>query len=130
MKTFKLVLILALVFFAGVAVGVVGTRAVVRRVVQQAMLHPERVQVVIERRLTHQLRLDNSQQVKLHDILSGTHTQLKDLRREYGPQFVLIVSNANSQITAMLTPEQQARFEELKQKNHPFLRAIQQSQSP
>ena len=35
MKTFKLILLLALVFFAGAVVGVVGTRAVVRRVVQQ-----------------------------------------------------------------------------------------------
>ena len=51
MKTLKLVLLLALVFLAGAVVGVVGTRAVVRRVVQQAMLHPERVQNLMERRL-------------------------------------------------------------------------------
>ncbi len=127
MKTFKLILLLALVFFTGVVAGVVGTRAVVRRVVQQAILHPERVQAVLERRLTRQLRLDNSQQPKLHDILSDTHGQLKDLRREYGPQFVLIVSNANEQITAILTPEQQARYEKLKQQNRPLLQALQQS---
>ncbi len=127
MKTFKLILLLALVFFTGVVAGVVGTRAVVRRVVQQAMLHPERVQAVLERRLTRQLRLDNSQQAKLHDILSDTHGQLKDLRREYGPQFVLIVSNANEQITAILTPEQQAQYEKLKQRNHPLMQALQQT---
>jgi len=126
MKTFKLILLLALVFLAGAMAGVVGTRAVVRRVVQQAMLHPERVQAVIERRLTRQLRLDGGQQAKLHDILSDTHGQLKDLRREYGPQFVLIVSNANGQITAILTPEQQARYERLKQGNHPLLQVLQQ----
>jgi len=126
MKTFKLILLLALVFFAGVVAGVVGTRAVVRRVVQQAMLHPERVQAVLERRLTRQLRLDNGQQAKLHDILSDTGGQLKDLRREYSPQFVLIFSNANEQVTAILTPEQEARYEKLKQGNHPLLQALQQ----
>ncbi len=130
MKTLKLILLLALVFLAGAVVGVVGTRAVVRRVVQQAMLHPERAQNFMERRLARQLRLDATQQAKLDDILSGTRGQLKDLRREYGPQFILIVSNANEQITAILTPEQQARFEKLKENNHPLLRAIQQSQSP
>src|SRR5208283_5507818 len=102
MKTFKLVLLLALVFFAGVVAGVVGTRAVVRRVVQQALLHPEKVQAVIERRMTHQLWLDDSQQTKLHAVLSDTRTQLTDLRHEYSPQFVLIISNANEQITVIL----------------------------
>jgi hypothetical protein len=126
MKNFKLILLLALVFLAGVVAGVVGTRAVVRRIVNEAAVHPERVQAVIERSLTLRLRLDNEQQAKLHGILSDTHDQLKDLRREYGPQFTLIISNANGQITAMLTPEQQARYEALKQKNHPWLRAIQQ----
>ena len=126
MKTFKLILLLALVFFAGAVAGVVGTRAVVRRVVQQAILHPEQVQAVIERRLTRQLRLDDGQQAKLHDILSDTRGQLKDLRREYGPQFSLIISNANDQITALLTLEQQARYEKLKQGNHPLLQALQQ----
>lgn len=125
MKTFKLILLLALVFSAGVAAGVVGTRAMVRRVVQQAVAHPERVQTFVERSLARRLRLDGGQRAKLHDILSDTHGQLKVLRREYGPQFVLIVSNASEQITAILTPEQQARFEQLKQKNHPLLQALQ-----
>jgi Spy/CpxP family protein refolding chaperone len=128
MKTFKSLLLLALVFFAGLVVGVVATRAVVRHVVQQAVLHPEKVQTMIERKLARRLRLDSRQEVKLHEILSDAHGQLKDLRQEYRPQFAEIVSNANEQITAILTPEQQARFEKLKQENRPLLRAIQQAQ--
>jgi hypothetical protein len=99
-------------------------------VVQQAILHPEKVQAVIERRLTRQLRLDNNQQVKLHEVLLDTHGQLKDLRREYGPQFSLIISNANGQIAALLTPEQQVRYEALKQKNPLWLRAVEQNAAP
>jgi hypothetical protein len=130
MKTFKLILLLSLVFFAGVVIGVVGTRAAIRRVVQQALLHPEKVQADIERRMTRQLRLDNSQQAKLHEILSGSHAQFDDLRGKYVPQVVSILNQANGQITAMLTPDQQARFEEMKRKNHPIMRAIQTNQNP
>jgi hypothetical protein len=130
MKTFKLVLLLALVFLSGAVAGVVGTRAVVRRVVQQAVLHPERVQSVIERSLTRKLKLDAGQQVKLRGILSGAHGQLKDLRREYGPQYGLIVSNVSGQITAMLSPEQQVRFQELKLKNRVLLSVLQENRAP
>lgn len=64
--------------------------------------------------MTRQLRLDNSQQAKLHEILSGSHVQFDDLRVKHVPQIVSILNQANGQITAMLTPEQQARFEEMK----------------
>jgi hypothetical protein len=127
MKTFKLILLLALVFFAGAVIGVVGTRAVVRRIVQQAVLHPEKVQVVMEGRLTRNLRLDNGQQVKLHQILTDAHAQLQDLRQQYRPQLTGVLSNANGQINALLTPEQQVRFEKLKSENRPLLQVIQQS---
>ena len=120
-------MLLALVFFAGAVVGVVGTRAVVRRAVSRAFLHPEEVQMFMERNLTRRLRLDNDQQAKLHQILSDTHGQLKDLRQQYRPQLVEIFSNANEQINLMLTPEQQARFERLKSENRPLLQAMQQN---
>ena len=81
----------------------------------------------MERNLTRQLRLDNDQQAKLHEILSDTHGQLKDLRQQYRPQLVEIFSNANEQINLILTPEQQARFEKLKSENRPLLQAMQQN---
>jgi hypothetical protein len=127
MKVFKSLLLLVLVFFAGIVIGVVGTRVVVRHAVQQAVLHPERVQAVIERNLARRLRLDGGQQAKLHEILSEAHGQLKDLRREYQPQVIVVVSNTEQQIDAILTPGQQARFEKLKEENRPLLRAIRQT---
>jgi hypothetical protein len=127
MKLFKSLLLLALMFFAGIVVGVVGTRVVVRHIVRDAILHPEKMQAAMERNLTRRLRLDSEQKMKLRQILSDAHGRLKDLRREYQPQVFEVLSNANGQITAILTPEQQARFEKLKTENHPFLQAIQQS---
>jgi Spy/CpxP family protein refolding chaperone len=126
MKTFKIGLLLALVFLAGIVAGMVGTRATVRHIVRDAIVHPEKVQDNLERNLTRRLRLDNGQQVKLHQILSDAHGKIKELRQEYQPQFFEVVSNADGQITAILTPEQQAKFEQLKADRLPFLRAMEQ----
>jgi len=126
MKIFKSILLLGLVFAAGIVIGVVGTRTVVRHFVGQAILHPERAQLFMEHALTRRLRLDDEQQVKLHDILTETHTQLKDVQREYRPRISEIMSNADGQITAMLTSAQQEKFQQLKSQNHPLLQAIQQ----
>lgn len=127
MKNFKSILLLALMFLAGVVIGVVATRSVVRHVMREAILHPEKAQAIMERNFTRRLRLDDGQQVKLHQILSDAHGQLKDLRQQYRPQLVEIFSNANGQIIALLTPEQQRRFERLQLENHPLLQALQQS---
>lgn len=128
MKTFKSLLLVALVFLAGAVAGVVGTRAVVRHVVREVIAHPETVPPRVERNLAFRLRLDSGQRVKLHEIMSGTHGQLKDLRQEYRPRVILVLSNANNQITALLTPEQLARFEKWKKENHPLLEAIKRNQ--
>lgn len=125
MKTFKSILLLVLVFFAGGVTGVVVTRAVVRHMVRTAILHPEEIQLVMERNLTRRLGLDREQQMKLHQILSDAHGQLRDLRQQYHPQLVEVFSNADQQITLMLTPEQQARFEKVKSENSLLLPVMQ-----
>ena len=124
MKKWKSILLLVLVFFAGLAVGVVGTRAAVRRAVQQAIAHPERMQSLMERNLTRKLRLDNAQQVKLHAILTDARGQLTDLRKEFQPQAASVLTNADQKISALLTPEQQARYDEFKERNWPALRRL------
>jgi Spy/CpxP family protein refolding chaperone len=129
MKNWKSILLLILVFFAGLAVGVVGTRIVVRRVVQTAINHPERVQSLMERNLTRKLNLDNSQQVKLHDVLTDARGQLTDLRKEFQPQAATILTNADQKISALLTPEQQARYEKFKDRNWPALRRLREGGS-
>ena len=127
MKTFKSLLLVSLVFLAGVAAGVVGTRYVVRRAVGEAIAHPETVQPRIERNLAFRLRLDDDQRVKFHAILSDTHEPLQGLRKEYRPQVILVLSHANDQVAGLLTPEQRARFEQWKDKNRPWLEAIKRN---
>jgi hypothetical protein len=122
MKQWKSILLLIIVFCAGVAAGVVGTRTAMRHFMRQAMSQPERAQNFVERDLAWKLHLEQPQRVKLHEVLVETRGQLHDLRQQIQPQTILIVSNANAQIAAMLTPEQQAVFEQFKQDNILFAR--------
>jgi Spy/CpxP family protein refolding chaperone len=85
--------------------------------VREAIENPEKVRGFIERRLDRRLELDGDQRKKLHDILVDAHQQLKDLRLEFRPRFALIISEADTNITAILTPEQRERFEEFKAEN-------------
>jgi uncharacterized membrane-anchored protein YhcB (DUF1043 family) len=124
MKKWKPILLLALVFFAGLAVGVVGTRLVVRRVVQQAIAHPEKVQFLLERNLKRRLRLDNQQQVQLHTILTDTREQLTTLRQQFQPQAAQVMRGADQKISALLTPEQQARYQKIKENGLPAVRLL------
>jgi hypothetical protein len=124
MKNWKSFLLLALVFFAGLAMGVVGTRLAVRRAVQMAVGHPERVQFFLERSLTRRLRLDNEQQMKLHAILTETHQQMADLRKEVQPQAAQVLHETDQKISAMLTPDQQERYEKFKERSWPVLQRL------
>jgi Spy/CpxP family protein refolding chaperone len=127
MKTLKLSLLVALVFLSGVAAGVVGTRIAIRHWVSSAIQRPEKVQMLIERNLRWRLRLDASQQAQVHRILTDTRGQLRELRQEYRPQLVAIVTNAEAQIFTILTPEQQARFERMQRENRRLFQAPEQN---
>jgi len=124
MKTFRLLLLVGLVFLAGVVAGVVGTRIAIRHWLSSAITRPQMVQTFIERRLERQLQLDASQQAQVRQILTDARGQLRELRQEYRPQAVMIVSNADAKISALLTPAQATRFEKMKQRNRAFLQPV------
>ena len=120
MKAFKLSLLLALVFLAGVAAGVVGTRMAIRHWVDTAIQRPQNFQLLLERNLRWRLRLNAHQRVEVHRILTDTRVQLRDLRQVYRPQVVAVLTNTEAQISALLTPEQEARFEQMQRENRRF----------
>jgi len=121
MKTFKLFVLVTLVFLAGMAAGVVGTRVFIRHWVSSAIQRPENVQILMERNLRWRLHLDARQRVEVHRILTDARARLRDLRKEYRPQDVAVLTNTEAQISAVLTPEQQALFEQMQQENRRFL---------
>ena len=123
MKKLKLCLVLGLIFVAGFVSGVVATRIVVRHFVQQMAADPDRVRLMVERRLGARLKLDATQRRKVHEILTLTQVELRGLRSRFAPEFQQIVSNAESQVSATLTPEQRERFERFREENRRFWRS-------
>jgi hypothetical protein len=118
MSSWKPALALLLVFVAGMAVGVVGTRAVVRRVVQQYLVNPDEVrQNQLDIQLARRLRLGPLQRPRVREILAEMQGQLKLIREETQPRRAMVVSNAETQIEAILRPAQLAAFQQMKAEN-------------
>ena len=113
MKTLKPLVLLSLVFVAGIVVGVIGTRAVVRHVISSIVANPDLVWTRIERALAADLKLNPEQRATVHQILSETHDQVRSLRTEYQPRFVPVIEKARAEIAAALTPEQRAKFDKM-----------------
>ncbi len=113
MKQLKPILLLVLVFVAGMFVGVVGTRATVHRWIQEAVQNPVVLRQGIEKRLTQKLKLDKKQQTEVRRTLARTQQEIRDLRNEFRPRHVSILSNAQASVEAVLTPAQRAKFEKM-----------------
>ena len=122
MKTFKLIVLIGLIFCAGFLAGIVTTRIAVRHFIQRAIAQPELVRERIERGLDRRLGLNAEQQKQLHEILLDAHTQLISLRQEYQPQFAGIISNAEEKVSAILTPEQEKQFERYRDEHREIFR--------
>lgn len=120
MKNWKSFLLLLLVFAAGISVGAVGMREMLRHSVRQAVAHPENAQMIVERKLAWKLRLDEAQRLKMHEILKAARGQMKVLRHDFQPQMQSVAGAADVKILALLTPEQQARYELFKKEERPL----------
>ena len=113
MKYLKPIIVILLVFIAGISIGVVGTRFVIRRSIRQAVRRPELVRLRIERDLTRELELDPAQQTKLDEILLSAQQQIATARQEHQPRFRAIFADTQKRISEILTPEQRLRFEKI-----------------
>jgi anti-sigma factor ChrR (cupin superfamily) len=113
MKYLKPILLILLVFAAGISVGVVSTRYVIRRSIQQAVRRPELVRLRIEQSLTRELDLNPEQQGKLDEILVAMQQDIAMARKEHLPRFRLILVDTQKRIAEILTPEQREKFEKL-----------------
>ena len=122
MKQLKPWLLIALVFLAGFAGGVVATRIAVRHFVLQVVRDPDFMRDRIEHRISVRLHLDAKQRIRVHEILSNTQSELKGLRGEFQPRFHAILNQAQSQIAAELTPAQRERLEGLERENRVWIR--------
>jgi len=113
MKYLKPIILILLVFAAGICVGIVTTRYTIRRSIQQAVRRPELVRLRIERDLTRELDLTPDQQGKLEDILVTMQREIATARQERQFRFRAIIADAQRRISDILTPEQRVKFEKI-----------------
>lgn len=74
---------------------------------------PARLQQFLVRRLTRELDLRPDQQQQVEAILRETGQEFARLREEIGPRVLDIRGRSREKIRAILSPEQQAKFEAL-----------------
>ncbi|HEX8117360.1 MAG TPA: hypothetical protein VF521_08810 [Pyrinomonadaceae bacterium] len=108
----KLWLAVAAVFALGCATGALldsayRLRAGAARNEQRGRRDPER----IFERMRQDLSLDERQSAEVRKILDETRNEYRSLRSEARPRFDTIRQSARTRIRALLTPEQQQRFD-------------------
>jgi hypothetical protein len=111
MKYLKPIIVILLGFIAGISVGVVVTRYVIKRDIRRAIVQPEMVRLRLERELTRELYLNAAQQLKLDEILLTMQQEIAAARKERQPRLRPILANAQKRLSEILTPEQQEKFE-------------------
>jgi Spy/CpxP family protein refolding chaperone len=109
---------LLLVFVLGILLGGASSRAILQRRYRAWFRDPS---VVFERRrlgaLAHRLKLDDTQEDRARDIFGKYAKQRRDLTREImvrcGARLHAQKIQMDSEIRALLRPDQQARYDQL-----------------
>jgi hypothetical protein len=129
MSKWKPAFALLLVFIAGMFVGVVGTRMVVRSVAAAMLKNPQLAQdfvrTRIELQLTKRLHLGPEQRMRVRDILSEMQGQLKMINQEAQPRRAQAITNAEARIDLVLSPDQKLEWDRLKDEYPGLLRPNQ-----
>jgi len=120
MKYLKVIIVLLLVFAAGISIGVVATRYVIKRDIRKAVLQPELVRLRIERELTRELSFTPAQQTQLDSILVKLQQDITKARKDRLPRIRPIFTEAQRHINDLLTPEQLEKFERYQAENGVF----------
>jgi Spy/CpxP family protein refolding chaperone len=112
----KAALWVAAIFILGAALGgVVGYifahHSVSAATTKAPQSEPERRARRVEQ-LTHELSLSDDQRQKLDTLLSQLHSQYKDIHEQTDTQLNDARQRCRNQIRAILTPEQEPKFEE------------------
>ena len=125
MKTLKVVGLVALIFVAGFAGGVVATHIFVRRMVKFAAAHPTQVRTNMEQnievRLFQRLGLNPQQRQEVRRILKDSRDKMRDVREDFQPKLNTISLEARTNIYSVLKPDQQDRFAAFLEENRQFL---------
>ncbi len=110
----RALLLVAIVFLLGIALGAVGTYLSAGRwwTPPRVGQNPRVRRVRLVEQLTRELRLTADQQQKLDGILAEMQAKFKALHEQMAPQSDQLRQQGRAQIRAILTPEQLPKFED------------------
>ena len=109
--TIVAILVVAVTFTAGVAVGVFATHIVHVRGEHMPPVFPTKMMV---NRLDRRLDLTDQQRAQVEQIIRRHHTAITTMWRGLHPRVNSEIEQANAEITRILTPEQRKKFERIK----------------
>jgi len=104
-------LVLAVIFIAGAVTGAALTIGFASHWMQPPGAQQMRNNWMMH--LTHRLNLTADQQAKIEPILADAGNQLQSLHRDEVEKVSQIMEKTNSQIAAILTPDQQAELQKM-----------------
>jgi hypothetical protein len=108
-------LLAAVIFLSGIAVGVGVSLIVVRNRLVFAIHHPDEMPAVIAARLRRPLKLSDEQVQEVQRILSERQRALQELRRRVQPRVEAELDEVERQIAQVLDDQQQERWQRLSQ---------------
>ena len=110
-------LVLALTFFAGIAIGVFGAHMAILHGLHDAP-GAGRFPRALAARLDHRLDLSDTQRAQVEAILVRHHARISAITTSVRPQVRREVEAANHEIELVLTPAQRAKFAKLRMRMH------------
>lgn len=106
-------LVVVLTFGAGFAVGLFTGHMTALRIFRPERL-PEFATRAMVRRLDRRLDLTDAQRTQITDIINRRHRAISEVRGSLQPKIRAEINKANEEISRVLTPEQQKKFEDVK----------------
>ncbi len=103
-------ILVVVVFLLGTALGGVGMHYWEARAYGHRVIVPTHTEVV--QQMTEQLSLTRDQQKQIVTISDDVHNRLKALQDQSKPQADAIRNDGRQKIRALLTPDQQPKFDE------------------
>ena len=114
--TLVAVVVLVLTFGAGVAVGVFADHVLMIRGMRHGL--PPFATHMMATRLGRHLDLTATQKARIEQILERRRTRMNQLWSSVRPHIHEELEQTNAEISAVLTPEQRAKFERMKLRLH------------
>ena len=114
-RSFKAKALMFVIFFLGIASGVLIANFYTTRVISSPGPDGARAQRDINKFYDY-LGLDQAQREQMHKIGEETRHQFQDLRKETQPRFQAITDESRAKIRAVLSDEQRAKYDEFRRK--------------